>query len=91
MGALSFLPELPFVVLRNAAGQKPAEEPGYQVEISLSFFKETKKLLQKRAFFFSSTEYPTMSSVQNAGKCFTPSLVLKAAWVLGAFFQALTT
>lgn len=30
-----------------------------------------------------------MSSVQDAGKHFTFSLVLKAMWVLGAFFQAL--
>lgn len=29
-----------------------------------------------------------MSSVQAAGKHFTLSLVLKAMWVLGTFFQA---
>lgn len=49
-----------------------------------------KEVASKRAIY-SSTECPKMSSVQNARKCFTPSLVLKAAWVLGAFFQALTT
>jgi len=40
----------------------------------------------KRAIF-SSSEYSKMSSVQDAGKHFTLSLVLKAVWVLGAFFS----
>lgn len=37
---------------------------------------------------FSSSKYSKMSSVQGTGKHFTLSLVLKAVWVLGAFFPS---
>ena len=74
----------PFVMLRDAC--KGARLSGLN---SSQLFQEDQEVASERAIF-SSSEYPKMSSIQDAGKYFTPLLVLKAMWVLEAFFQALS-